>query len=117
MDYRSINRVLLFNKALKRWCDRSGFALRQTDCLILLSLSYGCGSIAKVEEYLARLGRSVSPTILQRSFRLLLEVGWIGQDERRKYRITVAGEVALKEFERMLRNERYDKPLQAIGVR
>jgi hypothetical protein len=112
MDFRNITRSMLFNRALWKFNSKENGCLLNRDIYVLLAVHYLSGINGcyrhQVCEYLAKLGRNYGDERIRLVLEKLLVIGYV-ELRGRRYVLALSGSVGLGTFEKILRNERYDR--------
>jgi hypothetical protein len=114
LDYRNINREIVYRRALGKWCKSAGVELSITDIRLLamggnLTNRYGSFSQRQVIAALAKLGRGQDGNTVSPLLRLYASHGWVVLLDTHKYKVTLEGYNVLADLERRLRVERWDR--------
>lgn len=113
MQYRNLNRVLMFTKALRLFNRKRECPLNATDVFLLLAFDLEDGvngvSLSYILKKMAKIGRSVEINKLYAKLAYFQAEGWLTKGPDKRYNITPLGVNILNELEARCRNTRWDK--------
>lgn len=112
MDYRSINKLFLFNSVLKKYNKRNDIELSISNLFILYAIYYQSKTcrctISELDKLLRKNKHTNSRNNLFKQLKTFEIAGWVKLESNnpKRFRITVDGLNVLNDIERKIRVER-----------